>query len=113
MKHGQYKHDCCLHASGQECEYHEWKECDEIPEGAGEAVREGDVWYIRPSPLYCAMCPAYMEARVDEIADAVSSTPLHGLRSRYECRECHAKGLVAVSIKCTSCGDNSYWGWWP
>ena len=42
MNHGQYKYNCCLHAYGEKCDYHEWRGRNEIQEGAGEASVFGE-----------------------------------------------------------------------
>ncbi|MBI3954194.1 MAG: hypothetical protein HY330_06740 [Chloroflexi bacterium] len=46
------------------------------------------------------------------LGDALKASPLSRLRGRFSCG-CGAKGHVAVSIKCTSCDTERWWGWFP
>jgi hypothetical protein len=32
---------------------------------------------------------------------------------KFVCSKCRSKSLVAVYVKCTSCGKESWMGWWP
>ena len=34
-------------------------------------------------------------------------------RQRLTCGACHTQGQVAVRVRCTSCGEEHWWGWWP
>ena len=31
----------------------------------------------------------------------------------FTCSQCRSKGLVAIYVKCTSCGKENWMGWWP
>ena len=35
------------------------------------------------------------------------------LRETFTCRSCEATQYVAERIKCTQCGDETWWGWFP
>lgn len=48
---------------------------------------------------------AQFEARVD-------GTPLLGLRKRFKC-DCGIEGYLAVHIRCTDCGRETWFGWFP
>jgi hypothetical protein len=37
----------------------------------------------------------------------------HELREDFECQHCKSKGTVAFLTKCTSCGQERWFGWWP
>jgi hypothetical protein len=37
----------------------------------------------------------------------------HDLREQFECQHCKSKGTVAFLTKCTSCGQERWFGWWP
>jgi hypothetical protein len=37
----------------------------------------------------------------------------HELREDFECAHCKSKGTVAFLTKCTSCGQERWFGWWP
>lgn len=51
-------------------------------------------------------------ADLEEIETRISGTPTLGLKQRFEC-DCGASGYVAVRIKCTKCGKESWCGWFP
>ena len=46
-----------------------------------------------------------MGARLD-------GTPALGLKDKFTCH-CGASGFVALRIKCTKCGRETWWGWYP
>lgn len=95
------------------CTVFEWSSADKIPEGIGEPLRTGDKeWRIKPSPLYCAICSAGVEGDIEDLAVCLREVPSRGLREQFTC-ECGAKGMVALSIKCTKCEKETWWGWWP
>ena len=50
--------------------------------------------------------------KVEEIDTRLNGTPALGLKREFKC-SCGASGLVAIGIKCTQCGRETYWGWWP
>ncbi len=58
-----------------------------------------------------------IKARIDEISSVQEtlkdeksvSTFFEG----FKCSHCHAEGLVAFYVKCTSCGKENWIGWWP
>ena len=50
--------------------------------------------------------------RVDDVEARLDGTPALGLKRRFKC-SCGASGFVALSVECTKCGKQSYWGWWP
>jgi hypothetical protein len=35
------------------------------------------------------------------------------LRETFTCRSCAATQYVAERIKCTQCGEETWWGWFP
>jgi len=113
---GTDKRENCPYEEGGVCTRYAWTSRDEIPEGVGEPTRienEGAEWHIKPSPLYCAMCTATLEGRLDNVEDEVSDNPLSGARYQITCKGCGSKGWIAGAIKCTNCGRETYWGWWP
>lgn len=54
-----------------------------------------------------------MNTYIQNIREEAQATPGHGLRKTFVCEHCAAQGAVAAKIQCTSCGDESWWGWWP
>jgi hypothetical protein len=35
------------------------------------------------------------------------------INKMFHCDSCDSHGLVAFSSKCTKCGKQTWWGWWP
>jgi hypothetical protein len=112
---GPYMHDICPHQKDGVCTLWTWPSEGDIPQGIGEAlapdVEKGE-WHIKPSPLYCALCPIPFEDRLDDVEGKLLDNPLSGARD-ITCQGCGTKGMVATSIKCTKCGRETYLGWWP
>ena len=50
---------------------------------------------------------------VQGIADNSKATPGYGLRKSFKCNRCASQGTVASRVKCTSCGNENWWGWFP
>jgi len=111
---GRDRLNACDYGEDGLCTLWQWSRPNEIPKNIGEAVPAGeDGWRIRPSPLYCALCTAYLDCDIqDEVDAAINKVPLHDLRERFKC-SCGTRGMVAVHFKCTNCGKESWWGWWP
>jgi hypothetical protein len=49
---------------------------------------------------------------VEEINTHLHGTPDFGLKNRFKC-DCGSSGYVALHIKCTKCGRETWWGWHP
>ena len=116
QKFGKDRQEMCKHLEDGFCTVETWLSKDEIPEGIGEPVRfdgEKPEWYIKPVPLYCAICIASLEYSVSVLKTKVSNDPLSGVKYQFTCKTCDAKGWIAAAIKCTQCGRETYWGWWP
>ena len=41
------------------------------------------------------------------------STDEERIRDQFHCVKCHSEKLVAVHVKCTSCGTENWMGWFP
>jgi len=54
-----------------------------------------------------------MEARVSAISGKLRDTPSYGVRGEFTCESCGAQGSIAIPLKCTRCGKQGWWGWWP
>ena len=51
-------------------------------------------------------------ADLDDVETRINGTPALGLKYHFKC-SCGASGYVAVRIKCTKCGRETWWGWHP
>jgi len=51
-------------------------------------------------------------AELEDIETSINGTPALGLKHRFKC-DCGASGYVALHIKCTKCGRETWWGWHP
>jgi len=54
-----------------------------------------------------------MEGRVTTVYRKLQGTPSYGVREDFTCESCGAHGLTAIPLRCTSCGKEGWWGWWP
>ena len=48
----------------------------------------------------------------EEMETRLDGTPALRLKERFKC-SCGASGFVALHIKCTKCGEETWWGWFP
>jgi hypothetical protein len=51
-------------------------------------------------------------AELADIETRINGTPALGLKHHFKC-DCGASGYVALRIKCTKCGRETWWGWHP
>lgn len=35
------------------------------------------------------------------------------IKKMFHCDSCNSQGMVALYTKCTNCGKENWWGWWP
>ena len=54
-----------------------------------------------------------LTGRVQETVGNAQAIPGFGLRKAFKCSHCASQGTVAVRIRCTGCGREHWWGWWP
>jgi hypothetical protein len=43
----------------------------------------------------------------------LKGTPGYGVRNNFHCDKCDDEGHVAVQFRCTKCGHERWYGWWP
>ena len=61
-----------------------------------------------------------LEQQIQSLTSQVQST-LEGLKGTFgyrakqtfTCDSCNTSSMVATRIKCTHCGKENWWGWWP
>jgi prefoldin subunit 5 len=58
-----------------------------------------------------------LRGRIDEISNILEMIQQkksdYAFFEEYKCSHCQSKNLVAVHVKCTSCGKENWMGWWP
>jgi len=54
-----------------------------------------------------------VENQMKEITRCVQKTLGYNISKTFKCRACAGIGMVAIRVKCTKCGKESWWGWWP
>ena len=55
---------------------------------------------------------------IDEIQAEIQDLSQHlnhrnEFKENFECTQCKSKGTMAILTKCTSCGQERWFGWWP
>jgi len=55
---------------------------------------------------------ASIERRIEAMEEHLEGTPALGLRKWFKC-DCGTTGFVAIRVKCTKCGKEDWWGWFP
>ena len=53
-----------------------------------------------------------LQVDLEELQNWLDGTPALGLKHRFKCR-CGASGFIALHIRCTKCGRETWWGWFP
>jgi len=43
----------------------------------------------------------------------LKGTPGYGIKHTFDCEKCSDHGHVAVMFRCTNCGHERWYGWWP
>lgn len=51
--------------------------------------------------------------RVEEVWGHLKDTLGYRAKQTFTCDRCGQHGTVATPIKCTNCGKQNWWGWWP
>jgi len=54
-----------------------------------------------------------VNSRVVRITRGLDGTPGYGVRGDFTCEACGSRGTVAIPARCTNCGREGWWGWWP
>jgi hypothetical protein len=115
-KFGVERRQSCPYLQEGICILQAWTIESEIPQGIGEPIppkSEGGDWHIRPSSFCCVMCTLPLEGRLEEVEFGLTGNPMSGAKYQFVCEGCGSKGWIATLIKCTKCGWETRWGWWP
>lgn len=58
-----------------------------------------------------------LKGRIDEISNVLEmlrdEKSDHTMFEGFKCSHCRTQGLLALYVKCTKCGKESWMGWWP
>lgn len=54
-----------------------------------------------------------LSEEMQKIVTNLKGTPGYGVRNSFTCEKCDDHGHVAVQFRCTSCGSERWYGWWP
>jgi hypothetical protein len=54
-----------------------------------------------------------MNLRVESLMNSLQSTVGFAAHQTFVCSSCRSQGYVATRLHCTTCGEESWWGWWP
>ncbi len=54
-----------------------------------------------------------VNSQVDGVSKGLEGTPGYNIRSDFTCKSCGSHGFIALPMKCTQCGEEGWWGWWP
>ncbi len=54
-----------------------------------------------------------INSKVDGILANLKTTLGYRAQKTFTCNSCRRKGQVAAKVKCTECGQENWWGWWP
>lgn len=54
-----------------------------------------------------------VNSQVDGVSKGLEGTPGYNIRRDFTCKSCSSHGFIALPMKCTTCGEEGWWGWWP
>ncbi len=54
-----------------------------------------------------------LNEELKKIAHNLKGTPGYGIKHSFDCEKCSDHGHVAVMFRCTKCGQERWYGWWP
>ena len=54
-----------------------------------------------------------VSSQVEIITEGLRGTAGYNLNKTFKCTSCKNTGMVAIKVKCTQCGQENWWGWWP
>lgn len=54
-----------------------------------------------------------MGSRMEGVLENLKSTLGYRAQKTFTCTSCETDGNVAAKVKCTNCGKENWWGWWP
>ena len=52
-------------------------------------------------------------SKIDGILSNLKATIGYRAQKTFTCSSCKTSGNVATRVRCTQCGEENWWGWWP
>ncbi len=56
---------------------------------------------------------ARLDAQMESMRAKLGATPGYNARNLFTCSSCGTSGQLSIPVKCTHCGEEGWWGWWP
>ena len=54
-----------------------------------------------------------VKSQLTGVLRGLDGTPGYNIRHDFTCRSCGSSGLAAIPMRCTNCGREGWWGWFP
>ncbi len=54
-----------------------------------------------------------LDEEIKKISINLKGTPAYGVHHKFTCEKCNDQGNVATLFRCTKCGHERWYGWWP
>lgn len=54
-----------------------------------------------------------LSSQVEAITANLKYTAGYNIGKVFKCDSCGTTNAVAIPVKCTGCGQQKWWGWWP
>ena len=51
--------------------------------------------------------------QIEVLTEGLRTTPDYNLGKTFNCTSCNATGTIAIKVRCTACGKENWWGYWP
>jgi ribosomal protein L33 len=51
--------------------------------------------------------------QIEVLNEGLRTTPDYNLGKTFNCASCSSNGTIAIKVRCTSCGKENWWGYWP
>lgn len=80
-----------------------------------KTIAEAKAMANQPPKDFQAMADQLEELseQVQGILEKLQSTAGYDIGKAFRCNSCYSQGMVAIRVKCTECGRENWWGWWP
>ncbi len=79
--------------------------------GAGKSSQQGALQQSKVERL-SQQFRGLAEA-IQVIQAGLKNTPDYNLRAEFVCEHCGSHGAVNTRQRCSKCGNEGWWGWWP